>query len=900
MDWHLLGNGVAALECALILAWFSRIGVKGLRKLPVPVLIAFLSLASGTSIVAQKTNGVNNLPPMPMPPRSVPVVETVTDDDVARGWRVESVTTNETFSFAMPSNAVYVSNWHIHGARSSFGNNVIDLGSAGTPRPTSWSFPLGTNGEAFSSFWYFVDGRIRPTPKDAAREICAVGVPMSAVPGLSRLWTVVEDDDSRVLTWENLFLGGDTNAPVNAQIRLFANGDFTTRSNNVETVCRRVNPDDWDGDGLANEKDENPLAYDGDFFGVANAMPTNANLDAYYQLDVAAAGALDFATIRVTCDGPSDLGDHVVIARTNQVCHVPLLAGATYAVESDLPIAYSAVSSEHAHIITNSATELTVSLPLKFTVERIEMRGGGSDSYIVRSSPVNVGPRIANVSGVCCSCTTNETGFTWNCGADCDCGGFWHDPVVTATWGGYSRPFAWHGWCPCVRYGDDGQHVENPRLILNMTDTLFTNGDGGAEDSDIVRLSAGLFSPNETNGTLTLDVGLGEFARLWTTSNRIGQINSSVTWNVAEDPHRDFYVEGAEEIPRGIECFTLTWKDADGNTIISTNVDFAVYCPVLNVINNVLSDNGVLCNPSGIIVGTNACFALEFGRVHPPVSEIKWSVVNGIANFVDGNDEGERVRISSNVSGQRVTLRAQIGKCRSRPPEISACVVEPLSVKLTVWIVGNDDGSHYATDELSIYEHVAGVNKIYEQIGVCFYVDCIGYTNREEWLDIATSNGCNLALRGGLVNLSKNTGGLELYYVDKVSPRAIANHDDYGIVLSTNATAISVAHEIGHAFGCDDIFPVQKANPQVHIPDRRVCIDNEPLDWNNGTGCRYYSRNDDQEAIIRRLLMYGSRHSAKCDLSSGSVYGFNASGGDGLVDVGFFLNGTRRSLKCHK
>jgi hypothetical protein len=154
MDWHLLGNGVVTFECALILAWFSRIGVKGLRKLPVPVLIAFLSLASGTSIVAQKTNGVNNIPPVPMPPRSAPVVDTVKEDDVARGWRVESVTTNETFSFAMPSNASYVGNWHVHGARSSFGKNIIDFGSAGTPRPTSWSFPLGTNGAAFSSFRY--------------------------------------------------------------------------------------------------------------------------------------------------------------------------------------------------------------------------------------------------------------------------------------------------------------------------------------------------------------------------------------------------------------------------------------------------------------------------------------------------------------------------------------------------------------------------------------------------------------------------------------------------------------------------------------------------------------------------------------------------------------------------
>ena len=174
MDWHLLGNGVAALECALVLAWLCKIGVRGLRKLPVPVLIVFLSLAVGTGIVAQKTNGANGLPPMP--PRSAPVVETVSEDDVSRGWRVESVATNETVSYTMPSNALYVSNWHIHGARSSFGNNVVNLGGASA---SDWVFPLGTNGAAFSSFWYFVDGRIRPKPKDAAREICAVGVPKS-------------------------------------------------------------------------------------------------------------------------------------------------------------------------------------------------------------------------------------------------------------------------------------------------------------------------------------------------------------------------------------------------------------------------------------------------------------------------------------------------------------------------------------------------------------------------------------------------------------------------------------------------------------------------------------------------------------------------------------------------
>ena len=119
---------------------------------------------------------------------------------------------------------------------------------------------------------------------------------------------------------------------ANDQIRLFPAGDFMTRSNEVETVYRRVNPDDWDGDGIANERDANPTICDGDFYGVPNALPDGANPNAYYWLDLSATGALGVATIRVTCDGTSDLSDHLIIARTNQVCHIPLLVGATYAV----------------------------------------------------------------------------------------------------------------------------------------------------------------------------------------------------------------------------------------------------------------------------------------------------------------------------------------------------------------------------------------------------------------------------------------------------------------------------------------------------------------------------------------------------------------------------------------
>ena len=684
-------------------------------------------------------------------------------------------------------------------------------------------------------------------------------------------------------------------------MRFFQNGDFMTRSNEVETAYRCINLDDWDDDGIANERDLNPLVCDGDFYGVANALPSNANENAYYWLDVCATGALGVATIRVTCDGPSDLGDHLIVARTNQVCHVPLLAGATYAVESDLPIDCSAVSSEYAEITTNSATSLTVFLPLELSFERVQTRGG-SDRYIAHTTPIDVGSRIVDISGGCCSCVTNDLGFSWSCSAGCDCGGNWHHLAMAATWEGYSRPFTWPGWCPCVWHDDGGQHGEAPRLVLNMPRTLFTNNDGGAEPSDVVRLTAGLFSPVQTNGTLTLDMLLDDVVAIWQNSNRTGRVTLPMTWNVASEPVKELYVEGLRTMPRDLAWLELKWCDPNNVELMSTFHNFAVYSPNLNVINSTLFDNGDLCNPSGIVVGTNACFALEFDSDAPPAPEIVWSIAEGNAQFVDGNI-GERVRVASGVAGQRVKLRVQVDDCRSRPPEVAAYVVDPLAVKLTVWIVGDDYGTYYASDASTVSNLVSTANKIYEQVGVSFYVDSISFTNRTDWLDISGKGnfGSDRALRRTLVNIEKNTGGLELYFVDQVAKKGdIANHDQYGIVLSKNASSKTLAHEIGHAFGCADVYPVQKLNHNVHIPDNNVAEWKESMDWSNGTGCRYYETGVGQEEIIRRLLMCGQGYQERYDLPLGSIYGFAADGVDGLVDVGFFRSGSRRSLRLHK
>ena len=297
-------------------AWFFFRACRVVMRLPRKSILAFLFFSAVATVVAQK-------PPAHMP-RSLPVSDTVTDGDIERGYALVETIVDAGHSFALPTNATIVGNWH---KRGTFGEWLrLELGG--------FEFPMGTNGALYSSFSVFNDGKIRPTPRDTAHEISAVGVPMLAMQGASRFWTMDSDDGSKLLTWENFFLNADTNAPVNAQIRLCPGGDFTARSNEVARQYRRINGQyrrinahDIDGDGLADEIDPLPRHYDGDCHGTSPEWRELecsgiGNSNAYYFAEFSATGSLGVARIDVVCDGTSNLGDMTVIARSGQTCRV--------------------------------------------------------------------------------------------------------------------------------------------------------------------------------------------------------------------------------------------------------------------------------------------------------------------------------------------------------------------------------------------------------------------------------------------------------------------------------------------------------------------------------------------------------------------------------------------------
>ena len=412
-----------------------------------------------------------NLLRMIIHPGGPPVV--VSAEDILRGFRLEGIVTNDEPLCDMPVDAVEYAPWRLRGGRET--DFPLNLGE--------FVFPYGTN--VINRFRVLSGGTIETYPKlNAPVAICAAREYSSLIPGISRFWSADANGGAeKVLRWDSVFANRDRTGEYSAEIRLSANGDFSTRSNALETVYRRVNPNDWDGDGLANEIDANPYESDGEYFGtgvdwlnvncagvlsaatnglgeVEISWRTNANANAYYWLDLTATGALGVAKITAKCDGESSLGDLAVITRTNEVCRIPLLVGATYTVESDLPISYSSVSSEYANIFTNSEYSLVVSLPLEFSLERIQTRsGGGPVNYAVSSSPVDVFPNVVAVFGGCCSPQAVDGLLQWSCSSTCTCGNESHYMNVRSQWEGYSRAFPCYAVCAC------GYDAPNPRPV---------------------------------------------------------------------------------------------------------------------------------------------------------------------------------------------------------------------------------------------------------------------------------------------------------------------------------------------------------------------------------------------------------------------------------------------------
>jgi len=416
-----------------------------------------VSGVSGTNGVAgvSGTNDVNGTDGELSPPLTMfPLGGLAGDDgiqidpaDVARGYRLESVTTNPAISYMMPSGASVVDTWGLRGAYE----DVVkaDLGD--------FLFPIGRH--LCDSLWAYTWGFARPQLKNTSNELVAVGSQMSAIPGVSCFWTAATTNDTRLLTWENFAVGrvtasSNVSSYVSAQIELFKSGDFIARSNDVESVYRRINPDDWDDDGKDNDDDEDPLCRVGTFFGPNQDMSFTSNLNAYCWVDIVVHQAN--ASVVFSGDGVSNLPDPSFIAKAEETYRVKLLIGKTYQVRCMMPFEVVGKSDNDIEVWRDDDESLWINWPVNMWA----MEGNGrTRNFRMVVSPAGIDGTFT-WTRFCCSISGSGYVFTCSCRDGCSCGGCCAEGEFH--YEGYSLP-AYGGGCDCYYWDDpDEPHSDDP------------------------------------------------------------------------------------------------------------------------------------------------------------------------------------------------------------------------------------------------------------------------------------------------------------------------------------------------------------------------------------------------------------------------------------------------------
>ena len=131
----LMWIGLSVLASLAVCAFLSLVAMRKLSKQVRPVLThervgIFVVMAVCTLFSGKNTNSPPAGIMSPLLPRStggtpvVPVV--VTPEEIAQGWRLESITTNDTISYAMPTNGVEYAPWSLGGGYEA--HFPLDLG----------------------------------------------------------------------------------------------------------------------------------------------------------------------------------------------------------------------------------------------------------------------------------------------------------------------------------------------------------------------------------------------------------------------------------------------------------------------------------------------------------------------------------------------------------------------------------------------------------------------------------------------------------------------------------------------------------------------------------------------------------------------------------------------------
>jgi hypothetical protein len=285
-----------------------------------------------------------------------------------------------------------------------------------------------------------------------------------------------------------------------------------------------------------------------------------------------------------------------------------------------------------------------------------------------------------------------------------------------------------------------------------------------------------------------------------------------------------------------------------------------------------------------------------------PDADIHWEVSGAGMVFADGTDYGREVRMTADRAGAWVAI-VTVSNSTLPPARLRGRCLEKKTVPVFLHIVRDNNGQNPAMTVAHFQELLAGANQIFEQAAIEFQLATnVTYIDHAAWLTIPTND--NLAVYGALQATSSHTGGIEVYCVNHFDGdhfRGLTwNIQDAraGLTIVSAATARTLAHELGHVCGLDDIYTEDEANGMTTAIPAEWLTHKAwlPNDWCLEAPAGGYG-GATQTEMIERLLMYGLDEAGvwerMADIPEGRVFGVNLDARRRLVSVGLSGMGLR-------
>ena len=796
-------------------------------------------------------------------------------------------------------------NWNIRGAwKDSFW----------LPFDDGWVFPWGTN--HLSGVEVVSSGQIWPTPFDT-NAVASIGVPVEIVPGLTTFTYEFSLSNSYRFVWNDAAINRDTNNLVSAVLELFRNGDISVATNGVAAHLPRVLPfphngfgqdDEWVaanltnateilavgypywvdaqvGEGLTNglykltisvadDPPETMLLSVGDFsVAVTNAGEYVFPLEKGPAYDLTVFPPSSNVTISAIDDVPSMRGAPILrsIGGVDGGQWVPdsgnfwtdYAAGMGYARLWWLP--WLCGSPDVTHIDPTAG-------PVTFHADLLDYRGSAASFLWTGSEALTIASPNSQTTAVTADLAD------WR----------FANLSVTASFG-FDRSLTSYLY---VSYGTN----DSPQVScsLSVQSVHFINE--GDRPERVYPVSVSLICPVETNAVADISWEGSDNAHFWSDSaatQPLSSLSGISLSSVTEESGGASYTFYMTSPNIGSGSFTATFTLPSGETR-GVSKSYRVIEPIRKLVcSEIDPEYSCVFNPSRLVYGHPARLKVGINGNFSP-SDVEWSIVSGPGTVVRGEDDfgsaDWTATVTATAESGEVVVEARFNEDAIQPRFVLP-IVQQRMLPVKAFVVNENDRPIASAE--SIQSKIDYANVIFSQIGIQLSLLSISndvgtaadltlpkeqlYTNASGRAYWARSEQAT-----ALLNTYSEGDCIELYFVKEITnPHDInpaAFQSPLGIVISQVATEHVCAHEIGHAFGLEDCYTVNKRKqPPIFLAGVNDHISSSVFtdtrcDWGVESGRGFYSADETVGTALRQMVMYGVDDGNSSDIPSGSIY----------------------------